>query len=70
MAEERELRRQQVKRQDIDLNAAYVYVFVLLHDYVKYIDADEAKARLDENLRQAEKQREQEQVRRKNAAAL
>lgn len=70
MAEEHEQRKRLSVKQDVDLDAAYVYVLVLLHDYVKYIDADEVKARLDENLRQAEKQREQEQVRRKNAAAL
>ena len=70
MAEERELRKQQAKRQDIDLNAAYVYVLILLHDYVKYIDDDEARALLNEKFRQAEKRRKQEQVRRKNAAAL
>ena len=70
MAAEREVRKYEAEQQTIDLNEAYVYVLILLHDYVRYIDADEAKARLDENLRQAEKQREQEQVRRKNAAAL
>ena len=70
MVEERELRKYQAEQQTVDLNRAYVYVLIFLHDYVKYIDADEVKARFDENLRQAEKQREQEQVRRKNAAAL
>ena len=70
MSEERELRKYEAKQQNVDLDAAYVYVLVLLHDYVKYIDDDEAKALLNEQLRQTEKRCEQEQIRRKNASAL
>lgn len=70
MAEERELRKFAINKQAVDLDASYVYVLILLRDYVKYIDADEAKALLNEQLRQALEQRKQEQIRRKNADAL
>jgi len=69
MFEEKELKACAVK-QDVDPDAAYVYVLVMAHNYEEEIAADRVEARMDDQRRKVEQGRELEHAREKNASAL